>query len=73
MGNFNTGRGMNLNRVIKQVSVTRLFGIILAVALLAACASNPNQSTGQPGMPSAFANLSKNAQWYLAKVKSADP
>ncbi|MGL5224533.1 MAG: penicillin-binding protein activator [Aeromonas sp.] len=24
-------------------------------------------------MPSAFANLSKNAQWYLAKVKSADP
>ena len=73
MGNFNTGRGMNLNRVTKQLSVSRLFGIILAAVLLAACASEPNQPSGQSGLPSAFSNLTKNAQWYLEQVDPAKP
>ena len=73
MENFNTGRGMNLNRVTKQLSVSRLFGIILAAVLLAACASEPNQPSGQSGMPSAFSNLTKNAQWYLEQVDPAKP
>lgn len=73
MGNFNTGRGMNLNRVTKQLSVSRLFGILLAAILLAACASEPNQPSGQSGMPSAFSDLTKNAQWYLEQVDPAKP
>ncbi|WP_421194324.1 penicillin-binding protein activator [Aeromonas enteropelogenes] len=64
---------MNLNRVTKQLSVSRLFGIILAAVLLAACASEPNQSSGQPGMPSAFSEITKNAQWYLEQVDPAKP
>ncbi|EKP0293636.1 penicillin-binding protein activator [Aeromonas veronii] len=64
---------MNLNRVTKQLSVSRLFGIILAAVLLAACASEPNQPSGQSGMPSAFSNLTKNAQWYLEQVDPAKP
>ncbi|MFB2863715.1 penicillin-binding protein activator [Aeromonas sp. MdU4] len=64
---------MNLNRVTKQLSVSRLFGIILAAVLLAACASDPNQPSGQSGMPSAFSNLTKNAQWYLEQVDPAKP
>ncbi|MFQ2270027.1 penicillin-binding protein activator [Aeromonas enteropelogenes] len=64
---------MNLNRVTKQLSVSRLFGIILAAVLLAACASEPNQSSGQPGRPSAFSEITKNAQWYLEQVDPAKP
>ncbi|EKP0307838.1 penicillin-binding protein activator [Aeromonas veronii] len=64
---------MNLNRVTKQLSVSRLFGIILAAVLLAACASEPNQPSGPSGMPSAFSNLTKNAQWYLEQVDPAKP
>ena len=73
MENFNTGRGMNLNRVTKQLSVSRLFGIILAAVLLAACASEPNPSSAESGMPSAFSDLTKNAQWYLEQVDPAKP
>lgn len=64
---------MNLNRVTKQLSVSRLFGILLAAILLAACASEPNQPSGQSDMPSAFSDLTKNAQWYLEQVDPAKP
>lgn len=73
MGNFNTGRGMNLNRVTKQLSVSRLFGILLAAILLAGCASESNQPSGQEGGLSGFAKLTQNPEAYLAKVDPAKP
>ena len=45
----------------------------IVVVLLAACASEPNPSSAEPGMPSAFSDLTKNAQWYLEQVDPAKP
>ena len=62
-----------MNRVTKQLSVSRLFGILLAALLLAGCASEPNQPSGREGGLSAFAKLTQTPDAYLAKVDPAKP
>lgn len=64
---------MILNRVTKQLSLPRLISIILAAILLAACASGPFAPSAKSGVPSAFSELTKNAQWYLEQVNPGKP
>ena len=48
MENFNTGRGMNLNRVTKQLSVSRLFGIPTRGSPARRLCVGPNQPSDSP-------------------------
>ena len=53
MENFNTGRGNELEPGYKTAKCITTLRHPIAAVLLAACASEPNQSSGQPGIPSA--------------------
>lgn len=63
---------MNLNRFTKQLSVTRLAGILLAGILVTACASGPG-SEEPKGVPSPFSRVTKEASWYLDQVDDQKP
>lgn len=64
---------MNLNRFIKQLSVTRLAGILIAGLLLASCASAPDEGQTPQGVPSPFSRVTKQASWYLDQVDEDRP
>lgn len=64
---------MNLNRFTKQLSVSRLAGILVAALLLASCASGPGQDGAHQGPPSPFAKITQEADWYLDRVDENKP